>query len=90
MNRKNRRTLEKKMNKEAAENIADKISQFQNLPNECLACLSPFDKKSKEMAKTWNVVVKDADTVRLYCPACWKMARNVAFEYFKEKNQDGS
>jgi len=84
MNRKNRRTLEKKMNKEAAENIADKISQFQNLPDECLACLAPFDKKSKKMAKTWNVVVKDTDTVRLYCPTCWKMARKMALEYFKE------
>ena len=84
MNRKQRRALEKKMKQEASENIADKISQFQNLPDECLACAKSFDKKSKQMAKTWNVVVRDPDTVRLYCPECWTVARNMALDYFKE------
>ena len=90
MNRKQRRALEKETNKKSAENIADKISQFQNLPDECLTCLSPFDKKNKEMANTWNVVVRDPETIRLYCPTCWDMARKVAFEYLKEKKEDGS
>ena len=88
MNRKQRRELKKQAGKEAAEKTSQKIFQFDQLPDECLACLRPFDKKSKEMAKTWNVVVPDPDTVRLYCPECWAMARKIAAEYKKEKESD--
>ena len=74
MNRKQRRAMEKKMGKDSSQKLAEKIFQFEQLPDECLSCLKPFDKKSKEMANTWNVVVKDEETVRLYCPECWETA----------------
>ena len=89
MNRKQRRAVEKKVGKENSEKLADKIFQFDKLPDMCLACTKPFDKKSKEMAMTWNVVVPDQDTVRLYCPDCWDMARKIAEEYKKEKENNG-
>ena len=85
MNRKARRTMEKKMGKESSQKLAEKIFQFEKLPDECLACLKPFDKKSKEMVTTWNVVVRDENTVRLYCPDCWTMATKIAEQYKKEK-----
>jgi hypothetical protein len=83
MNRKHRRAFDKKLSKEISKNLSEKISQFGNLPEECLTCLKPFDKKNKEMVQTWNVIVKDTDTVRLYCPECWTMATSMAAEYFK-------
>ncbi len=85
MNRKQRREMERKMGKENSQKLAEKIFQFDKLPDECLACLKPFDKKSKEMARTWNVVVRDKDTVRLYCPECWNTAQKVIQQYKKEK-----
>ena len=88
MNRKQRRAMEKKVGKENSEKLADKIFQFDQLPQECLACLAPFDKDSKEMAMTWNVVIRDENTVRLYCPTCWEMAVKIAEEYKKEKEND--
>ena len=84
MNRKQRRAMEKKMGKDNSQKLAEKIFQFNNLPDECLACLKPFDKNSKEMATTWSVVVRDENTVRLYCPECWSMAQDIIKD-FKEK-----
>lgn len=86
MNRKQRRTSNKQMGAKATEKISDKISQFQNLSDECLACTKPFDKKDKQMAATWNVVVReDKGAVRLYCPDCWEKAKNVVRETLKEE-----
>jgi len=85
MNRKDRRAMEKKVGKENSQKLAEKISQFDNLPDECLACLKPFDKQSKEMAATWNVVVRDENTIRLYCPECWDKAQKIISHYRKEK-----
>ena len=67
MNRKLRRDLEKKMGKETTENIADKIFQFNQMPEQCSACQKKFDKKDKEMVQSWNVLVKQ-EVVRLFCP----------------------
>ena len=90
MNRKQRRTMEKKVGKENSQKLAEKIFQFDQLPDECLACLRPFDKKSKEMARTWNIVVRDKDTVRIYCPDCWKTACEIINEYKKGENDASS
>jgi hypothetical protein len=84
MNRKQRRAMQKQAGEENLQKLADKMLQFDNLPDECLACLKPFDKKNKEMARSWSVVVRDEDTVRLYCPDCWETAQNVIKD-FKEK-----
>ena len=85
MNRKQRRAMERKLGKENSQKLAEKIFQFDRLPDECLTCLKPFDKEDKEMARTWNVVVQDKDTIRLYCPDCWNMAQKIIAEYTKEK-----
>lgn len=72
------------MGKETAAKLEEQLMQFGQLPEQCNACHAPFDKKSKEMAKTWNVVVPDETTVRLYCPQCWNTAIQ-AVATFKEE-----
>ena len=81
--------MEKKVGKDNSQKLADKIFQFDQLPEQCLACTKPFDKTSKEMAMTWSVVVQDSNTVRLYCPECWAMALKI-IEDFKEKKENDS
>ena len=88
MNRKERREMEKKVGKKNSQKLADKIFQFEQLPEECLACLKPFDKNSKDMAMTWNIVIRDENTVRLYCPTCWDTAVKVAEHYRSEREND--
>jgi hypothetical protein len=45
-----------------------------DIPEECCVCQAAFDKKSKEMAQTWHVVVYDErKVIRLTCPACWEL-----------------
>ena len=85
MNREQRRAAAKQMKKDGTEEVAEKVALFGKLEDECLVCEEPFDKKNKEEVRTWNVVVRDEDTVRLYCPECWVMARKVAAQYKKEK-----
>ena len=78
MNRKQRRAFAKAQKKSDAESkIIKQVMQFDNLPDMCLTCEKKYDKTCKEMAKTWNVVVKDEETVRLYCPDCWNMANDL-------------
>ena len=70
MNRKERRRLEKKKHKSEKE-LAEKISLFGALPDACSACQAPYDKRNKEMAMSWTVLVKHKEEiVRLFCPEC--------------------
>lgn len=75
------------MSKEESQKLAEKIFQFDQLPEECLTCQEPFDKDSKEMAMTWNIVIPNEKTVRLYCPKCWDMAVKVA-EHYREQRRE--
>lgn len=57
--------------KDAEKNLGKQINMFDRLPDKCDVCSKPFDKKSKEMAQTWVVVVKsEQKLVRLFCPEC--------------------
>ncbi len=56
--------------------MAKKLMMFDMLDDECAACATPFDKKSKEHAETWSVIVREQEkVVRLYCPDCWGKAQ---------------
>tara|TARA_E500000331_G_C17232679_1_gene703357 strand:+ start:1322 stop:1567 length:246 start_codon:yes stop_codon:yes gene_type:complete len=74
MNRKQKRAMQKSTGKDATQQLANKVAQFNKLPEFCLTCNKEFDKKDKEMINTWNVVVKQ-DTVRLFCPECVDKAK---------------
>ena len=81
MNREQRRAAAK--NKQT-ENLEDKIALFGKLPDECLTCLKAYNKKDKEMAMTWSVVVHgEEEVVRLYCPECWNKAKKITEDFAK-------
>ena len=79
--RKMRRNKEKKAQKE----MKKKLNMFGVIGEQCLACSKKFDKRSKEHAKTWRVVVReDKSRVSLYCPECWAKAKELV-EQLEEK-----
>jgi len=84
MNRKTRRKLENQMGKDASENLAEKIFQFNKLPESCSACDKGFDKRNKDMVQSWNVVVRQ-EVVRIFCPQCIKKTQEVLNERKKTK-----
>ena len=62
---------------------------FSRLPDECLTCRKPFDKKDREMVSSWYVVVKnESKTVNLYCPSCWQTAQRVIEDFYKGKQNE--
>ena len=87
MNRKQRRAAKRELKKQhgVEEEMAEKMFLFGKLPNECSACVKPFDKKDREMVMSWSVVVrKDDETVRLYCPTCWDAAQKAVKQVYGE------
>ena len=95
MNRAQRRAAEKRNLKRRMANLKtseveqEKMALFGKLPDECQACLEPFDKKDKNQVMTWSVVVRnDIEQVRLYCPDCWSKAKAVVEAYEKENGRD--
>jgi len=76
----------KKKNKN--KDLSSELGMFEKLPDHCLACLKDFDRKNKTMVTTWSVVVREKQgVVRLYCPDCWKKAKDVV-EALKNENND--
>jgi len=72
-----RKMLRKQM-LDAKKSATSELNMFDRLPDKCDTCHKDFDKKSKEMAKTWFVVVKKAEkVVRLFCPDCMGKAKEV-------------
>ena len=73
-----KRKMARKRAKRLKKDMKDQLLMFDKLPDNCLACEKEFDKKSKEHAMTWSVVVREEEkVVRLYCPECWSMAKNL-------------
>ena len=73
----------------AEKELAQKVMMFDKMPDNCLTCEAPFDKKNREMAMTWNVVVREQEeVVRLYCPECWNKAANIAKKFMDERNKN--
>lgn len=68
---KTKRQKQTETRKEVEKNLSTQINMFGRLPDKCDVCSAPFDKKSKEMAQTWTVVVRSAEkSIRLFCPDC--------------------
>ena len=80
MNRAQRRARGKKIkkSKQKKTDLEKKLGLFDLMPDECVACLKPFDKKDKQQVMTWNVVVREKEkVVRVYCPECWDLAKKI-------------
>jgi len=81
LKRKIARSAVKKKKKDAKKRLSEQMMMFDKLEGSCAACQTPFDKKSKEHASTWRVVVREKEEiVRLYCPKCWELANNLIEE----------
>ena len=96
LKRKMARNKAKKEKKNFEKEMKQQLLMFDKLGAECSACEKPFDKKSKEHAMTWNVVVKEEEEiVRLYCPECWDKANKIIkeikddFRVYKEEKREG-
>lgn len=73
--------IKNKKGKKLEKELAQKMSLFDKTPSCCLACETPFDKKNREMAMTWYVIVrKEKKEVNLYCPPCWEAAKKITEE----------
>ena len=81
MNRAQRRAAQKSKKKDGKKQnkeIDNVMGMFDLLPDQCSACLAPYDKKDRKMVTSWNVVVKEKEKiVRLYCPQCWTTAKKI-------------
>ncbi len=85
MNRAQRRAAAKAAKKGGDKELSEKIFLFDQMPDECSACVKPFDKTNKDMVRSWNVVVREEEKiVRLYCPNCWHKAKTL-IEQLEEK-----
>tara|TARA_B100001250_G_scaffold342274_1_gene310525 strand:+ start:1585 stop:1836 length:252 start_codon:yes stop_codon:yes gene_type:complete len=82
MNRKQRRATAKALGKENTEQLAQKVAQFNQLPQQCMTCDETFDKTNKDMVQSWSVVVRQ-ETVRLFCPDCIKKTQETMNEHCK-------
>ena len=79
MNRKQKRAMKKQIGAEAQEKMSRQVAHFGQLPQSCNACEKEFDKKNKDMVKSWSVVVKQ-EIVRLFCPDCIKKTQEIVNE----------
>jgi hypothetical protein len=76
----------KQTHKQQKKDLSQKLNMFDRLPENCLTCASPFDRKNKEQVQSWFVVVKNAEQkVHLYCPECWNNAQQIAKDFFEKK-----
>ena len=75
-------TGRKKKQRAAEKEMAQKISMFDRMPEECLLCEKPFDKRDKDMVMSWIVVVREEeDKVNLWCPECWTNAQTILHDF---------
>ena len=78
-----------KSHKEKKKDLNQKLNMFDRLPDHCLTCNSPYDKKDRQQAQTWFVVVRNAEQkVHLYCPECWQKAQDIAKDFFERKVEE--
>jgi len=71
--RKVKRNKDKKERKLVEKALAQKLNMFDRLGEQCMTCEQGFDKKNKEQAMSWQVIVNEQH-VSLYCPKCWASA----------------
>ena len=82
------RKLQRNKEKQAKKDMKQKMGLFDKLGDECLTCQRPFDKKSKEQAKSWFVAVrKKENKVKLYGPECWGKAQEIIKDFGERYNE---
>ena len=86
-----KRNNQKRIQKDLEQEVKEKLGMFDKLGEECLACKKEFDKTSREMVESWNVVVRqDEGKVNMYSPECWGFAQKIVKEVFNEQSSTES
>ena len=81
-----KRKVERAKKKAAEKELKQKVMMFDKMPDVCVSCFKPFDKRDREMVKTWYVVErKKENKVNLYCPECWKDGINMVKDMIVKK-----
>ena len=81
-----KRTMRRRKEKRQEKDFKEKVGLFLKLGDECMVCLTPFDKTNEEHVKSFYVVVNEKrDQPSLYCPECWEKAKSIIDDYNKEK-----
>lgn len=74
--------------KDKEKDLKQKLNMFDRIPDNCLTCNKPFNRKDKQQVQSWFVVVKNEEqSVKIYCPECWNKAIKVVEEYYKTKDE---
>ena len=69
--------------------MQEKVMLFDALPQKCNGCNEPYDRKNREQATTWSVMVfNESKTVRLFCPTCYKSVQAWAEDFVKETENE--
>ena len=85
LKRKIEKNQKRKKTKEAEEKVSEKLGMFDRIPDSCLTCEKPFDKKDKKDVNSFRVVVRESENkVNLYCDTCWDSAINLIQEISKK------
>lgn len=71
------RVKSKKSIKDAKAKIKGVERRVSGLPEECTSCSAHFDKNDRTLLDTWMITATE-DKVSLYCPICFKTAKNGA------------
>jgi hypothetical protein len=75
------RKLKRAKLKQSKKKMQETLGLFDKIPDHCLTCFAPYDKKNKEQVTSWSVVVRNNEKrVNLYCPDCWNKARDLLKE----------
>lgn len=83
-----KRKVKRKKKKDTEKKMQEQITMFDKIGDHCLVCNEPFDRRNKEQAKTWTVVVRKSEgKVNLYCPACWNKAHDIIEDFKKHRGE---
>lgn len=84
-----KRKLERTKKKTAEKELKQKVSMFDKMPDVCVSCFKDFDKRNREMVKTWYVVERRKEKkVNLYCPECWEDGMNLVKHMITKKETE--
>ena len=69
------------------DDLSRELGLFDRLSDHCLICSKPFDKKNREMAMIWHVIILEKERVNLYCPECWNDSMILSKLQFEEEEE---
>ncbi|MAF26071.1 hypothetical protein CL634_10940 [bacterium] len=64
--------LKKSMEKVLTAAVESKMESYNKIPDNCIVCEKPFDKKNRKQAFEWMMQVHEEKNIHnLFCPECF-------------------